>query len=195
MNPSRYFSACLKTLGFDPDWQKNFDLSERGFRLSFLTIPLSLPFFYMCALALHKQQLAVIEQIPDFEGRAPELIAPLPFVLICLAFGFSFSICAYLISNAFDKGATFKSWAVVRHWSFFFIAFSSAIILGLNYIGLIAFSVALPLIFCLYIGTLAVDIRLAQKVAGFDWGGAILTGCILTAVGLTIILMGVTQLA
>lgn len=195
MNVRQYFSGCLKALGFDTDWPEYFDLSERGFRLSFLTIPLSLPFYYMCALAIHKQQVTVLEQTPNYEGGTPELISPLLFVLISLAFGFSFSLIAFLLAGAFNKTSRFKSWAIVRHWSFFFVALIAAAFLGLTYFGIAPFSIILPLIFCLYLGTLAIDIRLAQKIGGFEWGGAILTGCIITALGLSVILMGLTRLA
>jgi len=40
---------------------------------------------------------------------------------------------------------------------------------------------------------LAADIRLAQKVAGFEWGTAILIGCIIVAVGLTFILLAISR--
>ena len=149
----------------------------------------------MCALAIHKQQLAVMKQTPDYEGAIPELISPLLFVLISLAFGFSFSLIAFLLAGAFNKTDRFKSWAIVRHWSFFFLALIAAAFLGLTYFGILPFNIVLPLIFSLYLGTLAVDIRLAQKIGGFEWGGAILTGCIITALGLAVILMGLTRLA
>ncbi len=195
MNLARLFSGCFKALGRDTHWPDYFDLSTKGFRQSFLTIPLSLPFFYVCAAALHKQQVAVLSQSPEAPAVMPGLISPAPFVLIFLTFGFSFSALAYFLARMFQKDEVFKSWVVVRHWTFFFLAFIVSVLLGASYLGVIPFAFVLPFIFMIYLGTLAVDIRYAQKIAGFEWGAAILAGCMITALGLMVVLIGVNGLA
>lgn len=195
MNPPRYLSGFLKVMGLDSDWRRFFDLTRTGLQRSFLTIPLSLPFYYLCALALHQQRSLVLASNPDGGASAPVLIAPLPFVLICLAFGFSFSALAFAVSRAFGKADTLRAWITIRHWGFFFMIVLASFLLGLTFIGLVTFPMVLPFLFILYLGTLAVDIRIAQKVADFDWGGAILVGCMITALGLSIILMGMNYLA
>ena len=48
-------------------------------------------------------------------------------------------------------------------------------------------------LFAAYLGLLAADIRLAQKVAGFDWGMAILIGCVIVAVGLTFVQLAISR--
>lgn len=195
MNPGRYFTGFIKALGLDQNWREYFDLTGSGFQRSFLTIPLALPFFYLCVLALHKQNLAVLALNPDFEGPLPALISPLSFVVISLAFGFSFSALAYGLSLAFGKLEHYRAWVTVRHWGFFFWAVIVSLFLGATYIGLIPFAAIIPILFILYMATLVIDIRLAQKIGGFDWGGAALVGCMTTALGLTIILFGMTRLA
>lgn len=194
MNLARYFSGCLKALGLDQDWAKFFDLSEKGFQRSFLTIPLSLPFFYICAAAIHKQQVNLLEQIPEFDGQPPSLIQPLFFVLVFLFYGISFFAIAYFLGKAFQKDESFRPWVIVRHWTFFFMALIAGALFGLSYMDVVSFNAIIPIAFVLYLGTLAVDIRLAQKIAGFEWGAAILAGCMITALGLMVVLIGVTQL-
>lgn len=194
MNLMRYFSGFLKVLGPGQDWSGFFDLTKTGFHRSFLTIPLSLPFYYLCALALHKQRLSVLATNPQIQTEAPSLLAPLPFVIVCLAFGFSFSILAYILGRVFGKTENVLSWINIRHWGFFLMLLLASILLGLTYIGVLPFFIVLPFLFILYLSTLAVDIRLAQKVGDFDWGGAILVGCMITAMGLSIILMGMNYL-
>ena len=44
-----------------------------------------------------------------------------------------------------------------------------------------------------YLGLLAADIRLAQKVAGFEWGMAVLIGCVIVAVGLTFVQLAISR--
>ncbi len=194
MNLAQYFAGCLKALGPEKDWAKYFNLTENGFRQSFLTIPLSLPFFYICAAAIHKQHVDLLQSQADFEGQLPTLIQPIYFVLVFLFYGISFFAIAYFLGKAFEKDESFRSWVIVRHWSFFFMALIAGGLFGLSYMGIVSFAAILPIAFLLYLGTLAVDIRLAQKIAGFEWGAAILAGCMITALGLMVILIGVTQL-
>lgn len=195
MNALRYLSGFLRVLGPDTEWREFFNLTKTGFQRSFLTIPLSLPFYYLCALSLHRQRLAVFESSPVLDGQTPSLLAPFPFTVLCLVFGFSFSILAFALSHAFGKRGKFQDWVNIRHWGFFAMAVLAGILLGLTYFDIVTFPLVMPLLFILYLGTLAVDIRLAQKVAEFDWGGAILVGCMITAMGLSIILIGMNFLA
>ncbi len=194
MNLARYFSGCLKALGTDQDWRNFFDVSEKGFQQSFLTIPLSLPFFYICAAAIHKQHVDLLTANPDFDGQLPGLIPPIYFVLVFLFYGISFFAVAYFLGKAFQKDERLKSWVIVRHWSFFFLALIAGALFGLSYMSIVSFSAILPIAFILYLGTLAIDIRLAQKIAAFEWGAAILAGCMITALGLMVVLIGVTRL-
>jgi len=194
MNLMRHFRGFLKAIGLSSDWQSFFDLDAQGFQRSFLTIPLSLPFLYLCALSVHQQQVALTELNSDFAGPAPELISPLSFVLISLAFGFSFSALTFILARVFRKQDRYQAWVNVRHWGFFLLIIIASVMLGLTYMKWLPFEAIIPLFFILYLGTLAVDIRLAQKIGGFDWGGAILVGCMITALGLTIVLMGLIHL-
>jgi len=193
VNLLRLFSGSLAAIGKNRDWAQYFDVSDKGLRQSFIAVLLSLPFFYICAAAVLKQRQTILDQNPDL-GSAAVSITPTYLIIILIAFVLMFPICAYIFCLVFDKMDRFKPWVIARHWTFFFIAAIMGAFLGLSILGIIPFTVALGPVFALYMATLLIDIRFAQKIAGFDWGAAILCGCIITAMGLMIILMGTSRL-
>jgi len=186
MNLAAYFSGSLKALGRGDGWETDFDLSKKGFSQSFAALFLTLPCYYVCGLAVAKQRAALTG------AEIAATIPLLPFVIIFTLYAFAFSVCAYLIAMVFDKQDRFRAWVIVRHWTVFFAVLLAAVFMGLTLIGL-PFVIANFAAFALYMSTLVIDIRYAQKIAGFEWGAAVLTGCILTAMGFTILLTGVAQ--
>ena len=74
-------------------------------------------------------------------------------------------------------------------------ALLAAALLGLFLAGVLPFVIAINIVLGVYLITLAIDIRLAQRIAGFEWGAAVLTGCIITAMGFTVLLMSIAQFA
>jgi len=116
------------------------------------------------------------------------------FAAIVIVYMLTFSACAYILSMIFDRQDRFRPWVIIRHWSVFFGVLFAALFFGLYLMGLIPFAVALGVAFLVFIGSLAVDIRLAQKIVGFDWMGAIYTGCIIAAMGISVIGTGVIQM-
>lgn len=188
MNLAAYFSGSLRALGRSGDWPKYFDLSRKGFMQSFAALFLTLPCYYVCALAVAKERAV----------RDAEVVAAvpfLPFVIIFTLFALSFSVSVYLISMVFDKQDGFRPWVIVRHWTAFFAVLLAAALFGLYLLGVVPFTAANFTAFALYMGTLLIDIRYAQKIGEFEWGAAVLTGCIITAMGFTILLTGVNQFA
>jgi len=193
VNLTRFFTGSIKAFSADPDWQNHFDMSETGFRQSFLALILSLPFYYICAAAILKQRAEILSQTLE-SGSVPGVISPASLLILLLAYSLMFPLCAYIFCLVFDKMDKFKPWVIARHWSFFFIAVIMAASLGLSLLGVLPFTMALGPVFALYMATLAIDIRFAQKIAGFEWGAAILAGCIITAMGLMIVRIGASNL-
>jgi len=187
MNLARLLSGVLKTLGPSEDWPDHFDLSRKGLRLSFLALILSVPAYYICAIAI-QQQAASLAQTPPVYPTAP-------FFLILGLYAVMFAVCVYIVCVVFDKMDRFRPWVITRHWAVFFTALLAALLAGLNIAGILPFTALYFLWLVLYLGTLAIDIRLASKLGGFDWMAAVFTGCIITAMGLTILMIGVAQLA
>ncbi len=189
MNLSGYLTGTIKALGVQSDWAKNFNLSKMGLKESFIAVGLTLVFYYICALAVQTQRAIMIG------AEAPMAIPLSAFWLILLLYALSFVGCVYLFTQVFDKQDRFRAWVIVRHWTVFFMSFLAALSLGLFVLGFLPFSWAITGVFALYLATLIVDIRLAQKIGGFDWGAAILVGCVIHAIGLAFILTGVMQVS
>ena len=187
MNLPRLLTGCVKALGRNPEWERYFDFSKRALQQSFIAVALSLPFYYVCAAAVQNQRATI---------SGAETATSLPaaaFIIILGLYALTFVMSAYIIAMVFDKLATFRAWVIVRHWSIFFAAKMAAIVMGLNLAGLLPFPWAIYPVMGIYLLTLAIDIRLAARIAGFEWGAAVLTGCLITAMGLTILLIGVAQ--
>lgn len=194
MNLARLFTGCVRALGKDPDWGQNFDLSEKGFRASFWALLLSMPVAYVCYAAVLRQRKLVLEGQPELADSMPGLISPPMLFLLLIIFGMMFPICAYILCMVFEKMDKYRPWVIARLWTFFFIFLAMGFLFGLTLLGVLPFALVMTPIFVLYMSTLLVDIRFAQKIAGFEWGAAILAACIFTAMGLTVILIGAASL-
>lgn len=187
MNLARYLSGVIGALVGGDDWQESFDLGETGFRESFFALILATPCYYMCAVAIQTERAQLLEQDPVY----PNIL----FFIVLALYSLIFLACAYIISVVFEKMDSFKSWVIVRHWSVFFASFLAAICFGLTYLGALPFQLANSLALIIYLGTLVIDIRLAARIPRFNWGTSIFTGCIITGMSLTTLIIGVSQLA
>lgn len=188
MNLASYVTGSLRALGPSTEWPAAFDLSRRGFQHSFLALPLMMGCIYVCALAVQTERAKMLD------AEAPTAIALAPFLIITGLYAFTFSAVAYLIALVFDKQDRFRPWVIIRHWAVFFAALIAALGAALYLLGVLPFVFVNGLALVIYLGWLVIDIRLAQKIAEFDWGGAVLTGCIIHAMSLTVILTGAAQI-
>lgn len=187
MNLYAYLIGCLKVLGTSIGWDTAFDLSRKGFKRSFLALVISVPFYYVCAAAVQKHQTSMTDNA---------VITALPaaaFLLIFALYAMTFVVSVYIITMVFDKQDRFRSWVIVRHWAIFFASMLAAIIMGLNMAGILPYLIAIYIVMGIYLLTLAIDIRLAARIGDFEWGAAVLTGCLITAMGLTVLMIGVAQ--
>jgi len=187
MNLARYLSGSIKALGPSPGWEVYFDLSRRGFQKSFIALCLTMVCLYLCGaiIEIHRaaqQGVAVVRAIPAAG-----------FFLIACLYLLSFSAIAYILVMIFDRQNRFRPWVILRHWIVFFASFTAALFFMASLYLALPYIIANLAAFILYLGLLGVDIRLASKIGDFDWGGAILTGCVIHAMGLMIILTGIAQ--
>lgn len=185
MNLAKYLSGVISALKGEDRWPDFFDLSDFGFRESFFALVLSAPCYFICALAIQTERARVLEQVPAY----PNIV----FFLVLAVYSLIFVACAYIISVVFEKMERFKPWVIVRHWAIFFASFLAAMFYGLAYLGVLPFQIANFLALLIYLGTLVIDIRLAARIPGFTWGPAIFTGCIITGMSLTALIIGVAQ--
>jgi len=187
MNLMKSFLGLFAVIGNWPNWESYFDLSRKGLKASFILLLLALPAYYIFISAIYEQGA----RIQNLDRGAVPLP---PFIIITSVFLLSFSAGAYLITMVTDKQDRFRPWVITRHWAVFFLAWIVAIFFGLNRAGLLPFNLAYGIAFAAYMGLLAIDIRLLYKVAEFKLGSAILLGCLIIAMSLTLVQLGLEQL-
>lgn len=186
MNPLNRLLGCMAAVGRLADWERFFDLSKPALRLSFFLQIMILPAFYFVALTANKARTLSLGESPEDPKLA--VIAIIGFVYLL-----SFSAVAYILAMVFDRQDRLRPWIIVRHWCVFFLAWIAAAGFGLFSLGLLPLAAAYGIVFAAFMGSLVIDIRLAQRVVGFDWGAAILTACLISITGMSLLLTGVSQ--
>ena len=177
--------GIFAVLGTWPNWERYFDLSRTGLKKSFVVLALSLAPLWLVVYGIQSERARALEQ----DIILPEI---LPYILIVGLWLFSFSVLAYPVGMILEKMDRVRAWTITRNWSVFGLALLAGAGFGLNVLGVLPFMWANGVLFAVYFGLLAADIRLAQKVAGFNWGIAILIGCLIVAVGLTFVQLAIT---
>ena len=177
--------GIFAVLGTWPSWENYFDLSRRGLKTSFVALVASLVPIWSVVFAVQ----TVRGQINETDVTLPGL---LPFALVVGLWLFSFPALAYLMGMIFEKMDRARPWVITRNWTVFALASVTGLAFGLVALGLLPFMAANGVGFAAYLGLLAADIRLAQKVAGFNWGAAALIGCVIVAVGMTFVQLSLT---
>lgn len=185
MNPISYLKGCMAAVGRIPNWERFFDLSKQALRVSFAAQILILPAFYIMSLSVAKGRSTALGNV-EVAVNTPVIIT------LGLVYLLSFSAVAYMMVMVFDKQDRLRPWVIVRHWSVFFLAWVSALGFGLYLLEIFPFMAANGVFFAAFMGLLFVDIRLGKRIVGFDWNGAVLTGCIIAVTGLSLLLTGLS---
>jgi hypothetical protein len=175
----------MAVIGRIPNWDRFFDLSKPALKLTFFIQLLVLPAFYIIASSAiaGRSELLKMEAIPV---NIPAI------AIIGLVYLLSFSAVAYILTMIFDRQDRLRAWVIIRHWCVFFLAWIAALGFGLFKAGIFPLPAAYGVLFAAYMGLLFIDIRIAQRVAGFDLGGATLAGCLISITGLSLLLTGVS---
>ena len=178
--------GIFAVLGTWPQWERYFDLSRSGLKRSFVALSLSLAPIWLIIHGIQSERAKGLEQ---------DIILPsvLSFILIVGVWLFSFPMLAYLFGMLWEKMDRVRPWMITRNWTVFGFTLLTGGAFGLTTLGLLPFMVANGVLFAAYIGLLAADIRLAQKIAGFNWGTAVLIGCVIVAVGLTFVWLAISR--
>jgi len=186
MNPLRSCLGVFAVLGRWPNWERYFDLSRSGLKVSLIILALCLVPLWLVAWSFQSERASLLET--DFVP--PDLLS---YVLTVGLLLFSFPALAYLAAMIFEKMDRLRPWIITRNWSVFCLSVLTGAGYGLFLLGALPFAIANGIGFAAYMGVLAVDIRLAQKVAGFKLGAAILIACAIIGVGLTFVMMAMTS--
>jgi hypothetical protein len=175
------FNGVINALGNKP-WDQDFDLTRKGLPRSFIAIALYIPLSFVVARAAVEYN--------DVPGNVPYMAIAIILVLISL----TFPLVAYILCSVFDKQESYRSWVIVRNWSILFAWVLVATPFALYLVGLSPFSVAFFIGMTAYLCTLAIDVRLASRIAGFDWAGSVFAGIIVTATSMMVLLFGMQQI-
>ncbi len=163
------------------EWEGEFDLSRPALPRSFIAIFLCIPLYMIGAQAAMKYN--------DNTGHPPFLSIAIVLLLMSL----TFPVIAYLLCMIFDKQSAFRPWVIVRNWTLLLIVTVIAAGFGLYLIGLLPFSIAYFIGLTFYLGILAADVRLAMRIAKFDWMGAVFAAILISMSGMMVLFLGMAQ--
>jgi len=180
MNLLGMFIGAVNALRGKP-WEDGFDLSAPALPRSFIAVAAYVP------LGLVVARAAV--QYNDNTNIIP--YGPIAITLTLIAL--TFPLIAYVLCMVFDKMERFRPWVIVRNWTIMFALMLIAAVLGLYLVGLLPFFPAYVIALMIYIGTLAIDVRLAWRVAEFDWMGAVFAGILISAATMMVLSLVVSQ--
>ncbi|MCF6219884.1 MAG: hypothetical protein L3J65_02115 [Robiginitomaculum sp.] len=176
----RIFNGVVNALNGKP-WEDGFDLSPRGLPRSFIAVAAYIPLGLIAARAAVKYN----------DNTASMPYGPIVITLGLIAL--TFPLIAYVLCMLFDKMDRFRPWVIVRNWTFLFAYALIAASLGLYLLGMLPFFPAYVVALTLYICTLAIDVRLAWRIAGFDWMGAVFAGILISAATMMVLSLVISQ--
>lgn len=186
MNPFKSLLGTFAVLGTWPNWEAYFDLSRKGLKISFTALFASLLPLWLVAQEIQVERARRL----DIDIASPDIV---PFAVTVGLWLFSFPAMAYLIAMILEKMDRTRPWIITRNWAVFWLSCVTGACFGLVSLGILPFAAANGVAFAAYLGLLAIDIRLTQKVAGFNWGTAILIACVIVAVGLTFVQLSISR--
>jgi hypothetical protein len=108
---------------------------------------------------------------------------------------FTAPMIAYLISYLISAPERFRPWMIVRNWAVLGLAVIMALGFALYLGGIAPFKLAYAIALIGYIGSLLIDIRLAQTVAQMNPVAAVFTGCAIAIASLLVMLAGFASVA
>ncbi len=158
------------------DWQSITNTSRSGLVNSFIALAVTIPFGLLIARAI-LQYNANTSRFPFFA------------IAITLMFiAATFPVLAFLFTKGFKKEEQLYAWLVLRNWAFFLIMAGFAALAGLYLLDVLPFSFVYFLGLGLYLATLGIDIRLAERIAGFGWTISVIVAITISIATMIIIL-------
>lgn len=169
-----------------PDWQRFFDVSQSGLIKSVLGLGLCFPSLWLVMVGLETERARIGgTDIPDFQL--------VPFLFIIGAWLLSFLLTSAMIAILMNRAEHLQTWWVVRHWAVVWLCLALGLVfLAVIYAG-VPTIIGYGALLAAYLGLLPIDIRLAQRAAGFPFMTAILVGCVIVSTGMMVMLFGLLQ--
>lgn len=169
-----------------PDWQRFFDLSRHGLIWSVLALLICFPSLWLVMVGLETERANLAgTSVPEFRV--------LPFVAIIGLWLLSFPVTAGLVALLMNRTDTLLDWLTVRNWAVVWLCLALGLIFLLIIYAGVPTIIGYSALLAAYLGLLPIDIRLAQRAAGFPLMTAILVGCIIVSTGMMVMLAGLLQ--
>ncbi len=168
------------------DWRRFFDLSKAGVICAFVALLACFPALWLVMVGLETERATLAgTDMPDFQLG--------PFALIIGLWLLSFPVTSGLVAILMSRTDRLAEWWVVRNWALVWLCVALGVIfLGVVYLG-VPTIIGYGALLAAYLGLLPIDIRLAQRAAGFPLGSAVLVGCVIVSTGMMVLLTGLLQ--
>ena len=185
MNPIQSCLGVFAVIGRWPNWERYFDLSRKGLKLSLVILAICLVPLWLVAWSVRIEHTG----LSGVAFTPPDLLR---FTLTVGLLLFSFPAMAYLFAMVFEKMDRLRPWIITRNWAVFCLSIVTGGAFGLYLLGLLPFVIATGIAFASFMGLLVIDIRLTHKVVGFPLGMSILVSCVNVCVGLTFLILSMS---
>ena len=163
------------------DWKTGYNNSQASLNASFMALAMTVP----CGLLIAKAILTFNANTMQFP------LIPIALTLFFIAL--VFPILALVFPKALNIKPALRDWIIIRNWAFFLVMAGFACFSGLYLLGVLPFSFVYFFGLGLYLASLAIDIRLAQNVAGIGWTLAVLFAILVSVLTMLILLAALGQ--
>ena len=180
MNP---LLGVFGAVGTWPDWERFFGRGPRSLALSFGALAAVFPALLLVARVQEAERARRLD-------AAEIVVDPLVLGLVVTAWLASFAITASLIAVVLRRTERLGLWITARNWAVVWLSLALAGVFALVHATPLPYSVAGGALFAAYLGLLPIDIRLAQRAAGFPLMSAILIGCVVVSTSMMVFLTG-----
>ena len=182
MNIYANLKGCFAVLLGKLGWEDFFELNREGVFKSFFGLVLILPSFYLVAYILQSKKSS------EKYDSLFEVLPLTSITVILFLYLLSLSSMALIVAMIFDFQDRLRPWLITRHWCIVWLSIFVGIVFYFHSLGLIPFYLTNFIALMGFLTILIVDICLAKSVLSLKNGTAILTGCGINLVGLSIIL-------
>ena len=185
----RTLLGVFGAVGRWPDWERFFARGTGGLLGSFGALVVCFPALWL--VVTESLRAGAPPDEPRLDSYVPPEPEPALFALIVALWLASFTVTATLIAVLMRRTERLRLWLIARNWAVAWLCLALGAVFALVRFTPLPFAVGSGALFAAYLGLLPVDIRLAQRAAGFAPMTAILAGCVVVSTSLVVLLTGV----
>lgn len=169
-DPVAYWISGWAILRGDDSAKGGFDLSPAGFWRSFMAIAFALPVLAIAGFsALREAARLSVDAIS---------LPALSFAFILAAM--TFPPLAKFICYLFKKNEGLRDWIIIRNWVWLAVMMVTVLPFALNLAGALPYEFAVMLSSLICLAVIWADYRVIRSVLNLNWGGALISACVLS---------------